>query len=66
MTKKILVSSDNTVAELQSALEKVDVKFLKKDKKEELLRLAKNYNRRVDRAEKKSEGNDGLSIKKDD
>ncbi|WP_080291126.1 RNA polymerase sigma factor RpoD [Oenococcus oeni] len=66
MTKKILVSSDNTVAELQSALEKVDVKFLKKDKKEELLRLAKNYNRRVDRAEKKSEGNDGLSIKKGD
>lgn len=54
MTKKILVSSDNTVAELQSALEKVDVKFLKKDKKEELLRLAKNYNRRVDRADRKS------------
>ncbi|OIM74360.1 hypothetical protein ATX95_11710 [Oenococcus oeni] len=53
MTKKILVSSDNTVAELQSALEKVDVKFLKKDKKEELLRLAKNYNRRVDELRRK-------------
>lgn len=47
MAKKIIVSNENTVAEIQAALEKVNVKFLKKDRKNELLNLAESYNRKI-------------------
>ncbi|MCV3295789.1 MAG: RNA polymerase sigma factor RpoD [Oenococcus sp.] len=54
MTKKIVVSEKNTVAEIQEALTQADVNFLKKDKKAVLLHLAQKNNQKADRAEKKT------------
>ncbi len=44
MAKKILVSKKNTIPEIEEALQKAHIKFKKKRKKDQLLKLADKYN----------------------